>query len=77
MTIVLNAAYLGTKEEAHDYLKRTFDFPDHYGNNLDALADCLSELPAMRVLICNTESAGDYLQKVIRVFRDHTELDIC
>ena len=74
MTIVLNAAYLGSKKEAHEYLKEMFVFPDYYGNNLDALADVLSEMPRVRVLICNREGAGEYLWKLVRVFGDHADL---
>lgn len=76
MTVILNARYLGEKEQAHEYLRKTFDFPPYYGNNLDALADCLGEYRDLRVIICNTEAAGEYLERVLRVFRDHTELKI-
>ena len=27
------------KNDGHKYLKKVFDFPDYYGNNLDALYD--------------------------------------
>lgn len=33
-----------SQEELHEYLKRKLDFPDYYGANLSALADCLSEM---------------------------------
>ena len=76
MTVILNAEYLGEKEEAHKYLWKAFDFPAYYGENLDALADCLGEFANLRVVIFNTENAGEYLQKLIPVFRDHTELEL-
>ena len=29
--------------DGHKYLKEALDFPDYYGENLDALYDCLTE----------------------------------
>ena len=34
------------KNDGHKYLKKVFDFPDYYGNNLDALYDCLTDIGA-------------------------------
>ena len=31
------------KEMLHEYLQETLEFPDYYGRNLSALADCLAE----------------------------------
>ncbi len=76
MKVILNAARLSTKEEAHEYISKVFDFPDYYGKNLDALADCLSEETDMTIVICNVKEAGDYLQKLIPVFRDHAILEL-
>lgn len=33
-----------TKEKTHKHLKKRLHLPDYYGNNLDALCDCLTEL---------------------------------
>ena len=30
--------------DGHKYLKKALDFPDYYGENLDALYDCLCDL---------------------------------
>lgn len=34
----------GEKKQYHAYLKETLGFPDYYGENLDALYDCLCEI---------------------------------
>ena len=31
------------RERIHTYLKKAFDFPAYYGENLDALYDCLTD----------------------------------
>ena len=42
---------LATKAELLDALGAALNFPDHYGRNLDALADCLTDLEAGTVLL--------------------------
>lgn len=32
------------KRNGHKYLKKVFNFPNYYGNNLDALYDCLTDI---------------------------------
>ncbi len=68
--IRLNARNLLTKTDAHPYLKEMLSFPDYYGNNLDALFDCLTDLGPTRVCIENVKIGGSYLNKILRVFRD-------
>lgn len=41
--ILIDAQSFSNKAEMHGVLKRAFDLPDYYGNNLDALWDCLTE----------------------------------
>lgn len=43
MTLHLDQCY--DKEQLHSYLKEQLHFPEYYGCNLDALHDCLSEMP--------------------------------
>lgn len=43
--------HLGSKQEWLEAVGLALDFPDHYGRNLDALADCLSDLGGHTVLL--------------------------
>ena len=42
--IILNFPGIRTREKIHDYLKEKLDLPEHYGRNLDALYDCLTDI---------------------------------
>lgn len=61
-----------SREEAHAYLKETFAFPEHYGKNLDALHDCLTEMEEMEVEFLHVgamlEGLDGYGEKLLQVF---------
>ena len=64
----IDAARLTDKASAHEYLAFSLGFPAHYGKNLDALADCLSELPRDRaIIVINANNATEYAERVIDV----------
>ena len=73
MMVTLDALRLQDKEQAHKYLHEALDFPEYYGNNLDALHDCLTELDDVSVEFVNAENAGGYFARVMGVFRDSAE----
>ncbi len=59
--------------QAHGYLKNVFSFPGYYGNNLDALYDCLTELPPCTVRMerpWELARLGDWAVSMLRVFCD-------
>lgn len=74
MKVVLDALRLQHKEEAHKYLRSALNFPDYYGENLDALHDCLTELDDVVVEFVNADKvSGSYFARVMEVFRDSAE----
>ena len=42
--VTIDTHNLSTMEQIHDYLAKELNFPDHYGKNLDALYDCLTDI---------------------------------
>lgn len=70
MKIVLDAGRMTSKEESHAYLKEILNLPEYYGNNLDALHDCLEEMTNVEIIVENEENAGSYYRYVKRVLED-------
>ena len=69
--IELDGRQLLTRETAHTYLKRVLDLPEYYGNNLDALYDCLTELSGVTLILRHGDSLQDgFGAKALRVLRD-------
>lgn len=74
-TIHLNGAEMLDKASTHAYLKKKFALPDHYGENLDALWDCLStDFSAKKIMIDRPESIvknmGAYGESLLALFHD-------
>ena len=70
MVIVLDAGRMTDKETSHAYLKEVLELPEYYGNNLDALHDCLEEMTDVEIIVENEENAGNYYRYVARVIKD-------
>ena len=70
MKYILDASKMTDKETSHAYLKEIFELPEYYGNNLDALHDCLEEMTDVEILVENEENAGNYYRYVSRVLRE-------
>ena len=60
-------------ERGHEYLKELFEFPEYYGENLDALYDCLSELDDTEVVVINMDEIDDFSCDILSVFDEVAE----
>ncbi len=64
----LDGAQLHDRTTAHAYLKQTLEFPDWYGENLDALFDMLTAFSAPTMLWLTNADAAD--PAIVQVFED-------
>ena len=62
--------------DIHRIIKDTFEFPDYYGENLDALWDCMRDYCeySLHVIVSGMNHFSDewkeYMQEVFSVFND-------
>ena len=80
---IIDCALIYTKEDLHRMFRETLCFPQWYGNNLDALHDCLTEISGkVRLQDWDTAEArlgayGAKAKKVIAAAALHnTNLDL-
>ena len=73
--VVLKERKLQTGGQAHALLARELDLPSHYGANLDALADCLSEIdkPTRIVLKRDPDARKPWFDALERVVREEAQ----
>ena len=75
--IILDGAMMTSKESVHKYIQKQFDFPDYYGENLDALWDLLTtttEEICVKIKNKDTflENMGEYGEAILDTFLDAT-----
>ena len=70
MRVILDCEKLSQRRPAHAYLQDAFGFPEYYGRNLDALFDCLTELPDCTIVLHGRDAlarSGGYGARILRV----------
>ncbi len=78
--IIVDGKDFNSRSDLHDYLAEKIDFPIYYGNNLDALADCLSEIgEPTEIILKNEDKLIENIphggKGFIRVFEDAEEFN--
>lgn len=74
-TVVLEGSEIKSMADVHDAFAAALRFPDYYGRNLDALHDCLTDLPEpVEVQLCDMdaleEALGKRIDGLLRVLAD-------
>lgn len=59
-----------TRRQAHEIIADSLGFPEYYGKNLDALFDCLLELPECHIVLRSIDCLGERAQGFARAFTD-------
>ena len=71
MNHTIDCSSINDAKVLHAALARELALPDWYGHNLDALYDCLTELPEpMHLILKNWDTAKDFSQGFESVFED-------
>lgn len=72
--ILLDLNLIKTRDQLHDYLALTMEFPDYYGRNLDALYDMLTDITEDTCIGVFCDDKDDSLavqrSRVKKVFQD-------
>ncbi len=78
MKVFILCKRIQTKQDLHEILKRALLLPEYYGNNLDALFDCLTDSvkPTHLVLCdfpCLQAAVGEYASALTAVLERAAE----
>ena len=76
--VTLSGNQMTSKETMHPYLSKKLQLPSYYGNNLDALFDCLCEIATpLHITVTYTErlllQTGSYGEAFLRVLQNASE----
>lgn len=80
MTITINCGAINTMSEFHEMISHELDFPDWYGNNLDALYDCLTDITEdCSIVLTNVlpwfEKCGKKAITTVRLMQDVSQIN--
>jgi ribonuclease inhibitor len=72
-TVTLDCAHITSAGEFHQALANALSFPEDYGENLDALFDCLTDYRKDREIVLTnwhklSYTLKDYAEKILYVF---------
>lgn len=71
MKIVIDGKNIDTKEMLHSHIASGLDFPQWYGENLDALYDCLTDITEeTEISLVNSEALHEKLGVYADAFED-------
>ncbi|GAB2674194.1 barstar family protein [Paenibacillus thermoaerophilus] len=74
--VILDGGKIDNVAQLHALLKEALELPDYYGNNLDALWDCLTGWVNMPLTIRwshvqeSEKKLGEYSRQLLQLFRD-------
>ena len=76
--VLLDGTRMTSREAAHAHIAEKLELPVWYGKNLDALVDCLWEVPGDICVILLEKNAmlkslGGYGRKIISIFEQNAE----
>ena len=70
-TVELDNHAFASAREVHQYLAAELGFPEYYGHNLDALADCLGDIfEPTAICIRRTWHQDAWFKEIAAVIRD-------
>lgn len=72
---LLDGKDMTSREVAYHVIQEQMKLPEFFGHNLDALYDCLSELPKETAIVIVNETRlrfnlEEYGEKILKCFRD-------
>ena len=64
---ILDGNEIHDREQLHDRLAQSLDFPEWYGKNLDALYDCLTDVrEEVEIRLLHSRSFEGYMGKYVQ-----------